>query len=362
MSAKQEPGNWSPDGYREKTRQQPEGKREGETRIPYHNLTSTLHTILLREGFQEEPARICAETFAINSLEGVYSHGVNRFPKFVEYVRAGHIQPNSQAVKKHGAGVIEQWDGQSGPGPVNAYIASGRARDIAREHGMGCVALANTNHWLRGGTYAWQLAREGFAYIAWSNTIANMPPWGASDPRLGNNPLIIGVPHEEEAIVLDMALSQYSFGSLQVRRQRGEELPLPGGYDKDGNLTTDPAAIIASQRPLPIGYWKGAGLSLLLDILATLLSGGQSTAAISANQSEHSLSQVFIAIDLKCLHNYTAMGDTLRRIIDDYCGATPLRDGDSIRYPGQHVVATRTENLERGIPVFQEVWESVLKL
>lgn len=329
-------------------------------RLPYSEIRSTLEKILLANGFPPAQAQTCAEVFATNSLEGVYSHGVNRFPKFIEYVRAGYVRPGNEAVCVHRVESIEQWDGQSGPGPVNAFIAVDRAMALAREYGMGCVTLANTNHWMRGGTYGWRAAKAGFAYIAWSNTIANMPPWGAVERKLGNNPIIIAVPSEDgEAVVLDMALSQYSFGAMEIRKQNNQQLPLPGGYDKDGILTTDPAAIMESWRPLPIGYWKGAGLSLLLDILATLLSGGLSTSQLTAQGAERNLSQVFIAVDLGKLHNHTAIGSMLKNILDDYASARTEKDGQAIRYPGENVVAIRRENLEKGVPVLGETWGKV---
>lgn len=330
-------------------------------RIPFPELTSTLEGILRDYSFPSDQAATIAGVFAINTLEGVYSHGVNRFPRFIEYVKAGHVKPGSQAVKVHGNGAFEQWDGQLGPGPVNAYIACERAMELAATHGIGGVTLARTNHWLRGGTYAWKAARGGFAYIAWSNTIANMPPWGAVERKLGNNPLIIGAPYNGEAIVLDMALSQYSFGAMEIRKQNNQQLPLPGGYDKEGNLTTDPTAIMESWRPLPIGYWKGSGLSLLLDVLAVALSGGLSTAEITAQGSERGLSQVFIAIDLSKLHNHSSIGDSIKRIIEDYSAAAPV-PGESVRYPGEGVVRKRKENSENGIPVLKQTWEIVLSL
>ncbi len=337
-------------------------------RIPFGDLRSTLEKILLQHNFPADQAAICADVFAVNSLEGVHSHGVNRFPWFIDYVKAGHVRAGNQAVKKHSAKAIEQWDGQSGPGPVNAFIASDRAVELARKYGMGCVALANTNHWMRGGTYAWKPARSGFAYIAWTNTMANMPPWGGVDPKLGNNPLIIGAPSpvgnegQEEAIVLDMALSQYSFGALEIQSLKGEQLPYPGGYDTNGNLTTDPAAIRESQRPLPIGYWKGSGLSLLLDILATILSGGSSTAVVTARGTESNVSQVYIAIDLRQLHNYSAIGTAIRTIIDHYLSSTPAKDSDRIRYPGETIATIRAENLLKGIPVWKKTWDLVSPL
>lgn len=338
--------------------------------IPFVELRSTLENILLRRDFPVEQAALCAEVFAVNSLEGVYSHGVNRFAKFVEYVKKGYVRPGKQAIRIHSARAIEQWDGQSGPGPVNAFVAVDRAIQLASLYGMGCVALANTNHWMRGGTYAWKAARAGFAYIGWSNTVANMPPWGAIEPKLGNNPLIIGVPGPSntdtsssyDAIVLDMAMSLYSFGAMEVRAQKGEQLPYPGGYDLEGNLTTDPVAIMKSLRPLPIGYWKGSGLSLLLDLLAAILSGGSSTAAITANGVERNLSQIFIAIDLSQLHNYSAIGTSVRRIVDDYLSATPASDLDRIRYPGESAMRTRSQNLANGVPVWRGTWEGIQAL
>lgn len=330
--------------------------------IPYDELVSVLNKILLQHGFPQRQAQTCAEAFANNSVEGVHSHGVNRFQKFIEYVQAGYVKADSHAVVVHKAGCIEQWDGQSGPGPVNAFIAVDRAMELARQYGMGCVALSNTNHWLRGGTYGWKAAKAGFAYISWSNTISNMPPWGGVEKRLGNNPMIIAVPHEDEAMVLDMALSQYSFGVMDIVKQKNEQLPLPGGYDKDGNLTTDPGAIMESWRPLPIGYWKGAGLSLLLDVLATLLSGGLSTADISAQGAERRVSQVFITIDLSKLHNYSGMGASLKAIIEDYHSAKPEKENSQIRYPGENIAAIREEHIKKGVPVVKETWESVLHL
>lgn len=327
--------------------------------IPYPEVVSTLEQILLSKKFPPSAARTCAEIFATNSLEGVYSHGVNRFPRFIEYLEAGHIQPGKHAVPVNRIGSIEQWDGQSGPGPVNAIIASDRAMELAGEYGMGCVALANTNHWMRGGTYGWRAARKGFAYIAWTNTIANLPAWGAKDARLGNNPLVIAVPHKGDGIVVDMALSQYSFGALEVKVQNNQTLPLPGGYDKDGNLTTDPSAIIESWRPLPIGYWKGAGLSLLLDLMGTILSGGLSTTQITASGAETNSSQVFIAFDLSKLYNHDTIQGAINTVIDDLHASTPAIEGTQVRYPGENVEAVRRENLAKGIPVLREIWVGI---
>jgi 3-dehydro-L-gulonate 2-dehydrogenase len=329
-------------------------------RIPYREMLECFRSTLAKVGFEESKAITCATIFANNSLEGIYTHGVNRFPRFVEYVMAGHINPDAIPICNSQSGSLEQWDGQLGPGPLNAIHATDRAVEIAKHQGMGCVALGNTNHWMRGGTYGWRAAREGCVFIGWSNTTANMPAWGARDPKLGNNPMVIAVPYGDEAIVLDMAMSQYSFGALDYYSKKGQHLPVPGGYNSDGELTTDPDKIRDSQRILPIGYWKGAGLSLLLDIVVTLLSGGQSVADISKQPAETGLSQLFLAIDMSRLPNFPGIDRAIGMILEDYHQSTP--EGSSrILYPGERVVATRNENTAQGIPVLKSLWEQINK-
>src|SRR5258706_3587017 len=231
--------------------------------ITKDDMLSTFQTILLKNGFRSDKALKCAEIFTASSVDGIYTHGVNRFGKFVEYVQNGYVKPGAEPSLKNKSGNIEQWDGNLGPGPLNAAFATEQAMQLAAGSGIGCVALSNTNHWMRGGTYGWQAAKKGFVFIGFTNTIANMPAWGAIDKRLGNNPLVIAISFADEAIVLDMAMSQYSFGAMELAKMKNEKLASNGGYDREGILTNDPAAIIESGRLLPAGLWKGAGLSLL---------------------------------------------------------------------------------------------------
>jgi 3-dehydro-L-gulonate 2-dehydrogenase len=193
-------------------------------------MKNTFLSILLQQGFVEEIAEACAEIFTSNSLDGVYTHGVNRFPVFVQYVKEGFIQKDAEPTLQSAFNGIEQWNGNLGPGPLNALAATNRALHLAKQYGIGCVALANTNHWMRGGYYGWQAAKRGCVFIGWSNTTANMPAWGAVESRLGNNPLVMALPFGEEAIVLDMAMSQYSFGAMEMAAAKGEKLQVTGGY------------------------------------------------------------------------------------------------------------------------------------
>lgn len=331
-------------------------------RISASEMTSAYQRILQKYGFSPEKALTTAQLFTDNALDGIYTHSVNRFPKFIQYVREGHVKPGVDAVRKSSSGCVEQWDGQSGVGVLNALQCTDRAMALAQQHGMGCVALAHTNHWMRGGAYGWKAAKAGFAFIGWTNTIANTPAWGAVDGKLGNNPLVMAVPHEGEAIVLDMAMSQYSYGSMELYKLKGERLPVAGGYDSNGKLTDDPEAIMKSRRTLPVGYWKGSGLSLLLDIFATILSGGLSVSEITKLPAECNLSQVFIAVDLSALHHHQTIPALIHQIIDDYHQSIPEPSVKKVRFPGEKILQTRAENNERGVPVLKQVWEETLGL
>jgi 3-dehydro-L-gulonate 2-dehydrogenase len=189
-----------------------------------------------------------------------------------------------------------------------------------------------------------------------------MPAWGATDPRLGNNPLVFSVPYKDEAIVLDFAMSQYSYGKLETLKEEGRSLQYPGGYTKSGEISNDPAEILESWRIMPAGYWKGAGISLLLDILATILSGGRSTHQIKSCATEYSVSQIFIAINLKRLHNFPAIDNSINQIIEDLHKSIPVDPSEEIRYPGESVLQIRKENLEKGILVNRATWEKLLKI
>ena len=332
------------------------------TRISYEDVYAALLTALVKTGFEGERAKLCAQLFTDSSRDGVYSHGLNRFPRFMEMIQNGVIDIHARPELSGSFGALERWDGTRGPGNLNAHACMERAISLSREHGMGGVALANTNHWMRGGSYGWQAADAGVIGICWTNTMPNLPPWGASEPRVGNNPLVIAVPRAEGHIVLDMAMSQFSYGTLESHRMRGEQLPVIGGFNLNGELTCDPGAIETSARPLPIGYWKGSGLALMLDLLASLLSGGQATHQITPDSlQETGLSQVFLAFDLSMIGKASDAENVTNQIVASIQGSTSSMD-ERVRYPGERTLEIRKRNLEQGIPVDPQIWQQVKAL
>jgi 3-dehydro-L-gulonate 2-dehydrogenase len=327
--------------------------------VPFEKLRSEFNRVLRSLGFTIEKAEILATVFAENSRDGVYTHGLNRFPVFVDRVKESLVQKDAEPDLVNAFGALEQWDGNLGPGILNARFCMARAIDLAKANGIGCVAIKNTNHWMRAGAYGWQAAEAGVIGICFTNTIANLPPWGGLDPRLGNNPLVISVPRDGGHVVLDMAISQYSVGKLKLYKTQDKKLPLPGGYDANGILSTDPTEILQSKRLLPVGFWKGSGLSLVLDLLATVLSQGNSTAKITQRENESGVSQVFICIKPDNNHYTTQLID---EIISYTKSSRPVEAGGGIFYPGENTLRTRGKSLKDGVWVDEKIWDKVLRM
>ena len=329
------------------------------TRVPFDELVGEFRRVLDAEGFSAERSRLLARTFAENSRDGVHSHGLNRFPGFIDFVRRGVVDLHAEPELAGSFGGFERWDGRRGPGILNASFAMGRAVELAAKHGVGCAALRNTNHWMRAGTYALQAAARGCVGVCWTNTTAIMPAWGGTDVKLGNNPIAVCVPRRGgDPVLLDMAMSQFSVGRLLIAARSGERLPVPGGLDGAGNATDDAAEILRSKALLPIGYWKGSGLALLLDCAAALLAAGEATFHIAARPEETGVSQVFLAFDLAATGSEVAR-EVVERIVEDACQATPRSPGAKVAVPGQRTAERRRTSEAEGIPVDPELWEKV---
>ena len=321
--------------------------------VTYTEMLNEFQRILVKRGFSEKNAADAAAVFADNSLDGVYSHGYIRFPRMVDYLDKGVIDPKVEATCVMSFGAIERWDGHRGFGPLNARQAMDKAVSLAHTYGIGLVALGNNNHWLRGGSYGWQAANNGCIGICWSNTTPNMPAWGGRDRKIGNNPIIL---------VVDCALSQFSFGKLEEAKLAGKKMPLPCGYDDNDELTNDPAPVMANLRLAPMGYWKGSGISILLDLISTVLTNANSVQKIGTFGEEIGLSQIMIAIDPGKFNDPETTDGIVRALIENIKSSEPLKGGAPVRYPGERDVKVRKENKANGIPVNDEVWSKILSL
>ena len=333
-------------------------------RVSFSEMHRVIRTAFVKAGMNAADADICARIHTESTCDGVNSHGLNRVARFVDYVAKGWVNLNGKPSLVKQLSAIEIYDGDRGPGILNALFATERAMKIAAGQGVGIVALRNTTHWMRGGAYGWHAANHGYVAISWTNTESCMPAWGGKDIRLGNNPFVIAVPRQSGHLVLDMAMSQYSYGKLQVTRLKGRMMPFPAGFDSNGVLTNEPGPIEASMRILPMGYWKGSGLAIMLDLLAAILSEGLPTNAIDKIQqgSCTSCSQVFIVVDPRQLGGGAFTAQVADSVVSYLHSSALAEDSKEVLYPGESALRTRNEQLANGIAVDESVWSEVLAL
>ncbi len=331
-------------------------------RVPFEEMKAEIARVFRKCGMAEDKAELCATVHAESSRDGIYSHGANRVSRFFNYVQDGWVDVNAEPVLEKSFGAMAVYNGNLGPGITNSLFCTDRAIELAKEHGIGMVGLRNTTHWMRGGTYGLYAARKGYVAIAWTNTESCMPPWGGAEPKLGNNPYVMACPGDDgEPIMMDMAMSQYAYGKLQVTRQAGKKLPYPGGFDKDGNLTDEPGPIEESMRILPMGYWKGSSFAFMLDVLGAILTDGIGAADIDkiGKGSCGGASQVFMIIDPSRLTEAKKISETIRKA-KAHIKSSKLAQGErGIWYPGEDYVLAKKENTEQGVFVDDEVWNEI---
>lgn len=338
-------------------------RRKGEEmRVPYQTMYDAFHAILIKRGYDDQDAALSSELFVNASRDGVYTHGLNRFVKFIDSIDLGMVDIHGRPELKETVGIIERYDGHGGPGNLNAHYCMSRAIELAKVYTLGCTALANTNHWMRPGNYGLMAVEENCIGILWTNTFPNMPPWGGKDAILGNNPVVLAIPHGDTPIIVDMAMSMFSNGKLEAYARAGKELPVEGGYDETQNVTKNASDILITRQSLPIGYWKGSGLSLALDLIAAAVSGGCTTRMVRELSAETGLSQIFLAIHLDSFPDKDRILQNIDDTITDLKKCTPQKEGDCVRFPGENMMRIRTENMKRGIPVEESIWNHVLEL
>ena len=331
--------------------------------VTYDEAVSTMERALARF-LPQEKAHHFAEIFAGNSAEGVHSHGMNRFPRYIGDMESGLCDASvTEAERVSGFGALEVWDAHFGVGPLIAEQASERAIALAKEHGIGCVALRNNSHWLHAGRYGLMMADAGMMGICMTNTAMNLVAYGAKVPSTGNNPITFAIPRKAGSLVMDMAVSQYAFGKLEIMAQQGKMLDTECGYDVNGNLTNDPAKINESGMMMPMALWKGSALSIMIDMTVSMLSLGRTSREIGdPSKGEKGMSQIFICMNPAAVVDMGAADERLEETIAFFESLEPREGSSGVHAPGVNLAATRKKHMEGGIPVTEATWEKIVSL
>ena len=310
-----------------------------------------------------QDAKRFAEIFAGNSLDGVYSHGMNRYPRYLSDMASGLCDAKvTQAERVSGLGGLEVWDAHFGVGPLIAQQMAERAIELAGTHGIACVALRNNSHWLRAGRYGLMMADAGMMGLCMTNTCMNLVAYGAKEPSTGNNPITMAIPRRAGSLVMDMAVSQYAFGKLEIMAQEGGMLDTPCGYDTDGNLTCDPKKIVESGLMTPMALWKGSALSIMIDLMVSMLSLGRTSLEIGTPaDGEKGMSQMFVCMNPAAVIDMDKAEAQMEKTIAFLNGLEPKDGVHGVHAPGENLERTRARNRERGIPVTEDTWQKIVR-
>jgi len=222
----------------------------------------------------KDEATVVAEALIRAELRGIDTHGVHLLTLLQERVEAGMLRiPTKLTVLKE-SGATALLDGGNGLGPAAAHRAMGISIGKAKEFGIGCCLVRNTNNIGMLSVYTLMAAQQNTVGVVMGNAAAAMSPWGGTDAFFGTNPLSISVPGEAGAppVVLDMSSTVVARGKIRRADRLKEGIPLGWAFDETGTPTTDPAAALKGTL-MPIGGPKGYGLALMIDVLAGMLSG-----------------------------------------------------------------------------------------
>lgn len=229
---------------------------------------------LIQTGVSHEDAKMIADTLVITDTFGVLSHGTKNLYQYIQKCQTGGLDPKAvPEVEKEGLG----WaiiNGNCAFGMVSACMGMNLAMDKARTCGIGYVGVHNTCHFGAAGYYANLAAHKGMIGLAMSNADPNMAVPNSSGVAIGNNPFSFAVPYQDDrTIFLDIALSNVAALKVIMSKESGKSVPSGWLVDKEGQPTNDPSGFPFESFLLPVGAHKGYGLAVLVEMIASVLTG-----------------------------------------------------------------------------------------
>jgi LDH2 family malate/lactate/ureidoglycolate dehydrogenase len=289
-------------------------------------------------------------------LTGADAHGIFRLPHYIRRFKAGAVNARPNITVKQSAPATALVDGDNGMGHLVMSRATETAIALARDNGIAWVGATHSNHASTAGLYAEMPVHHGMIGLYGAVANANhMAAWGGTDLLLGTNPLGIGVPSGAGPLVLDMATTVVSYGTVKKHALEGR--PMPEGWMVNtgtGEPLTD-AKRSTEGMLLPIGGYKGAGLGIMLGLLAGVLNGaafGKDVVDFNADDTSETNTGHFIcAIDIKRFIPLDAFMAEVDRHMGDLHASQRLPGFDAIRLPGERRRTCREERLRDGIPL-----------
>lgn len=304
-------------------------------------------------------AATVAESLVLSNLKGLDSHGIIKVPAYLQKIRNSELYPGARPVLSRKEGATATVDAGWGFGQTAGRFAVEAVIDIAREFGVGTVAVSRCNHVGRTGEYVERIAQQGFVGVAvcsGANPGGSVAPYGGARRLFGTNPIAWGVPRSagEPPIISDFATSAIAAGKLDVYLHEGRPAPNDALIDAEGRESTDPRVFFDDGALLPFGRQKGYAINLLIEILATTWTG---FAPASSREFRLGNPMVLTAWDSG---RFTAQ-DRAAGLVEELVAnikATPPRQGvDEVLLPGEPEERVFLERSKSGIPLAPATWQ-----
>jgi amino acid adenylation domain-containing protein len=335
-------------------------------RVTIESLRSYGREALERAGLAPEGAAIVTEVQLEASLRGQPTHNMVAIPRYARRIASGAMNPRPHIRIEHETEISAHVDGDNGPGQWIGVMAMELAIRIARERGVGMVGAHRSNHLGAAGHYAWLAAREGLIGLCTTNGPVILAPTGGLTPTFGNNPLGVGIPARRyHPILLDIAMSVAPRGKIGVQLAEGK--PLPPGWilDRFGHPSTDPADLAAGLG-VPIGGHKGYGLTLVMEVLAGVLTGAGFGWDHRRGQTRQSakppdLGHFFMAIDPELFMPTAEFTARVDHLIEQTKAGERAENVEEILIPGEMEMRAREQNLREGVPLPPLIYHALRK-
>ncbi len=335
-------------------------------RVTAESLRSYGREALERAGLVPEGAAIVTEVQLEASLRGQPTHNMVAIPRYARRIASGIINPRPHIRIERNSEVSAHVDGDNGPGQWVAVVAMKLAIRMARERGVGIVGVHRSNHLGAAGHYPWLAAREGLIGLCTTNGPAILAPTGGITPTFGNNPLGVGIPARRyHPILLDIAMSVAPRGKIGLQLAEGK--PLPPGWilDRFGHPSTDPADLAAGLG-VPIGGHKGYGLTLVMEVLAGVLTGagfGWDHRREHARQKMQppDIGHFFMAIDPELFMPIAEFTTRVDHMIEQTKAGERAENVEEILIPGETEMRARDGNLREGVPLLPSTYHALQK-
>src|SRR5210317_469341 len=330
------------------------------------SLEEFVTEIFEKAGCNSNDARIIGSCLVQTNLWGIDSHGVLRVAKYLDRLRTGGMNATPSIQSRKSAAGLEVLDADNGSGYIAATAAMRRAIELAKKSNIAAVGIINSNHCGATALYARMAVEHGMIGIAMSNVAPNMVMTGGSKPITGNNPIAVAVPtFGEFPFVLDISLSAVAGGKLLVAAKNGEEIPLGWATDKEGRPTTDPKAGFEGFL-MPLGGHKGFGLSLLVDILCGVITGGSFQHELKSMyrypKDPSNTAHLMIVINPLVLMTKEQLQERMHDFVTTLKASPMWNPNDEMLLPGEIEYRKERERRRGGIPLHEQLLDDLEKL